>query len=31
MSRNARQYVYDNHRIDAVLPKFEEIFRHVSQ
>ncbi len=31
MSRNARQYVWENHRMDAVMPKFEEVFLSLTQ
>jgi len=30
LSQNARQYYWDHHRLDAVMPRFERIFREVS-
>jgi hypothetical protein len=31
IGRNARQYAFDHHRPEAVMPQFEEVFQQVCQ
>jgi glycosyltransferase involved in cell wall biosynthesis len=31
ISRNARQYFVENHRVETVLPKFEDVFAAVAR